>query len=709
MKILLVIPPFTQINTPYPSVTQLCGYLSHTNFEAKSVDLSIKVFLRIFCESGLTKIFDDASRNLADENSTRTFSLKNEYINKIDSVISFLQGKNTNSAYLLAQEGYLPQGESFVHDMDELKTFGEMGIQDKAKYYCSLFIDDITKFIQKNVDHKFGLSRYAEKIAVSLPNFDPILNELNSSSTLVDNLIKDETAKAMLKFNADFIALSVPFPGNLLGALVVAQYIKKNYAGKKIILGGGYINTELRKIKDYRIFDLIDYITYDDGELPIKNILMNEKPDSDSVEYIRTLSPHKNIFPDLDNSKTIHHNDLPAPSLNGIDPSEYISMSEMLNPMHRLWSDGYWNKLTIAHGCYWHKCSFCDTSLDYIKRYSPAKAKTVVDWMEQMISESGRTSFHFTDEAAPPSLLREIAIEILKRKLKVSWWGNIRYEKNFSAELCRLMALSGCIAVSGGIEVADDRILQLINKGVSISQAADVCMNFIEAGIMTHAYLMFGFPTQTEQEIVNSLEIVRQFIESGLITSAFWHQFSLTYHSPVYLEKEKFKIEVLNYPNNDFANNDLLHKDITKLDYSKYSFGLNKALYNFMHGSCFDWHSNQWFHFEMPRTTIKRNFLKKILSNRNSVNNKTFSKIFWYGGNPVVFSQKNNAKVIIHSNNASGEWDTSFKTANWIKKYFSQQGEIDLENFINNYPDNFEKFTLSEMWEELKVLGMIVL
>ncbi|MFA8341929.1 MAG: radical SAM protein [Rhodothermaceae bacterium] len=709
MKILLVIPPFTQINTPYPSVTQLAGFLKENNHQPLSLDLSIKVFLRIFSFAGLEKVFSKITSARLDENSLRLYSLKDLYITNVDKVIEFLQGKNPNLAYVLGQDGFLPQGESFSAEVDELKSFGELGIQDKAKYYCSMFIDDVAKFITKNVDSNFGLSRYAEKISVSLPNIDPLLKEIENSNSIVTEFIEEGFQKYLDNFNPDVIAFSVPFPGNLLAALLAAKYVKQNYTDKKIILGGGYINTELRKLKDYKIFDFIDFITYDDGELPLLKILENLKSDSSTPEWIRTLSPDNNIFPDLNDVKNIKHNELPAPDLTGIDPNEYISMSEMLNPMHRLWSDGYWNKLTAAHGCYWHKCSFCDTSLDYIKRYSPAKAKTIVDWMEKLIAESGRNSFHFTDEAAPPVLLREVAIEIMNRNLKVSWWGNIRYEKNFTPDLCKLLALSGCVAVSGGIEVADDRLLKLINKGVTVKQAAQVCANFIEAGIMTHAYLMFGFPTQIEQEIINSLEIVRQLTETGLITSAFWHRFSLTCHSPVYENLEKFKIKLLNKPENNFANNDLRHSDVTQLNYEKYSFGLNKALYNFMHGLCFDWNSHEWFDFKMPKTTIKKSLVKNILINRESTLDQNVKRVFWYGGTPVVIQNKKTATVIIHSANAAGEWETDFKTSGWIKKHFTQKGELDINILAETFPEDFSQFTQSEIWSDLRELGLICL
>ena len=153
----------------------------------------------------------------------------------------------------------------------------------------------------------------------------------------------------------------------------------------------------------------------------------------------------------------------------------------MLNPMHRLWSDGRWNKLTVAHGCYWKKCSFCDVSLDYISRYDGATAALLVDRIEAIIAETGQTGFHFVDEAAPPKTLRALAEELLRRggDLMV---GQHPLREVLSRDLCQLLAQSGCIAISGGLEVASDRLLKLMKKGVSVDQVARVTHAFAEAG-----------------------------------------------------------------------------------------------------------------------------------------------------------------------------------------------------------------------------------
>src|SRR5690606_41040208 len=137
------------------------------------------------------------------------------------------------------------------------------------------------------------------------------------------------------------------------------------------------------------------------------------------------------------------------------------------------------------------------------------------------------TGFHFVDEAAPPNLLKAMSEEILKRNLKVTWWGNIRFDPFFTAEVTQLMKKAGCIAVTGGIEVASERVLKLIDKGISIEKVAVTTKNFKDAGIFVHAYLMYGFPTQTMQETIDSLEVVRQLFKKNYLSSAYWHRFAL--------------------------------------------------------------------------------------------------------------------------------------------------------------------------------------
>jgi hypothetical protein len=325
-----------------------------------------------------------------------------------------------------------------------------------------------------------------------------------------------------------------------------------------------------------------------------------------------------------------------TPDYSDLLLDKYISAIEVVNPMHSLWSDGRWNKLTMAHGCYWGKCTFCDISLDYIKNYEPISAALLCDRMEAIIAQTGQHGFHFVDEAAPPAMMRALSLEIIKRKLVVSWWANIRFEKSFTRDLCVLLKAAGCIAVSGGLEVASDRLLQLIQKGITVAQVAKVNKHFTEAGIMVHAYLMYGFPTQTAQETIDSLEMVRQLFEAGVLQSAFWHLFTMTAHSPVGLNPEKYKVQKQTEEIGSFANNDIMHIDPTGADHESFSFGLKKSLLNYMHGACFDMPLHKWFDFKTPKTTIAPDYIAALLAEEEYAAKNLNTKLIWLGNKPKL-------------------------------------------------------------------------
>jgi radical SAM superfamily enzyme YgiQ (UPF0313 family) len=183
----------------------------------------------------------------------------------------------------------------------------------------------------------------------------------------------------------------------------------------------------------------------------------------------------------------------------------------------------------------------------------------------------------------------------VQRKLDISWWGNIRFEKSFDAGLCRLLAESGCIAVTGGLEVASDRLLKLMKKGVSIEQVARVTRAFSDAGILVHAYLMYGFPTQTVQDTVDALEYVRQLFAAGCIQSAFFHRFTCTVHSPVGKHPEQYGVTLSPPLRTTFANNDINFTDLTGIDHDVFGAALKKALYNYMLGIGLDLDVREWF------------------------------------------------------------------------------------------------------------------
>lgn len=730
-SIFLLTPPFTQLNTPYPATAYLKGFLNTKGIPARQADLGIEVILALFSKEGLVQLFAQIERldsSTFSDNVKRIIALQTHYVYSIDAVMLFLQGKNPTLAHRICQDNFLPEASRF-DQLDDLDwAFGSMGTQDKAKHLATLYLEDLSDLIKEVVDTHFGFSRYAERLGRSANQFDELYEALQQDFTYIDQLLIEILERRMLEFKPDLVAISVPFPGNLYAAFRCAQWIKKHSPGVKVCMGGGFANTELRSLSEPRVFEFFDFITLDDGEAPVEHLIEHVagKRPLELLKRCFALVDGKVEYLNFSLSSDYKQADTGTPDYSDLWLDQYISVLEIVNPMHRMWSDGRWNKLTMAHGCYWGKCTFCDISLDYIKVYEPLTAQLLCDRMEEMIAKTGVNGFHFVDEAAPPALMRALALEIIRRKLVVSWWTNIRFEKSFTRDLCRLLQASGCIAISGGLEVASDRLLALIQKGVTVAQVAQVTRNFTEAGIMVHAYLMYGFPTQTAQETIDSLEMVRQMFEAGILQSGFWHQFAMTAHSPVGLYPEQFGVKRESDQVGSFANNDLVHLDPTGANHELFSFGLKKSLLNFMHGIGLDFPLQDWFEHKTPRSTVPKNFIANALEETTYYSIKPTAKVVWLGSTPSwqVFSKTKKGKtwemlgLTFQDKKETVRLNLDLKQGEWLVEMLQKLAAFNLDvltfqeikaDYEGAGLEDFELFWYGKPVRELGGLGLLVL
>ncbi|MFM2393308.1 MAG: hypothetical protein RLZZ546_1290, partial [Bacteroidota bacterium] len=464
-------------------------------------------------------------------------------------------------------------------------------------------------------------------------------------------------------------------------------------------------------------------LSLDDGELPLQCLLefLDGKRAIEALKRTFLLKEGNVLFINGALEKDIAQRDTGTPDYSDLDFTKYVSILEVNNPMHRLWSDGKWNKLTLAHGCYWGKCSFCDISLDYIARYEPITADILCNRIEQIIRQTGQTGFHFVDEAAPPALMIDLAIELIKREICITWWTNIRFEKSFTKDVCMLLKRSGCIAVSGGLEVASDRLLAKMKKGVTIEQVTKVSHAFSQSGIMVHAYLMYGFPTETDQETIDSLEVTRQMFQSGIIQSGFWHRFTMTAHSPVGLNPQDFDVEKSGPIFSGFAENDLYHIDTKGADHDLYSEGLRISLYNYMNGAGFDVPLQKWFEHKIPKTSHPKNLIVKFM-NEGYEKVRQNAKIYFLGNLPkIALKQEEYTTLLFYDKNQNTEVELPHQDAIWLLKVLpnlliSADGMV-VTDFVSSFLESeslhdiieMDDFIQTEIGEMLSALGLVVI
>jgi len=219
--------------------------------------------------------------------------------------------------------------------------------------------------------------------------------------------------------------------------------------------------------------------------------------------------------------------------------------------------------------------------------------------------------------------------------------------------------------------------------------------------------------------------MVRQLFKAGVLQSGFWHQFAMTAHSPVGLYPEKFGVVKATETIGTFANNDINYIDKTGIDHGKFSFGLKKSLYNFMHGICLDYKLQDWFDFKIPKVTIPSDFIEKSLKEESKFNTKPTAKVVWLGGKPAIQSfakhKKGNSfemtvltfhgkkeSFTIQTNKNEGEWLSSILqkiTVSSPKVYTFQEIKADFETTM----EHFELFWYSKPIYTLRDSGLLVL
>lgn len=754
MKLLLVTPPFVQPNCPYPATPYLKGYLAGKGYDVEQYDLSIELLHGVFSPEFLREMFAVYERGvlpaagtaaspaatspagaaparpvahpapashkkansapdpppapapatadpLREANLSRIYSLRESYISTVGAVMDFLCGGGTEMASLICGGNFLPQASRFDNVDDLSYWFGSVGTTDCARFLCTLYMQDLSDFIRATVTPHFEIARYAEKLSVSIPEFRDIEPELERPANIVEQLMTRLLAAEIARSGAGAVGFTVPFPGNLLGTLRCVGYVKETCPGVKTIMGGGYPSTELREMTDKGLFEYIDYCILDDGEVPLERILSGGP-------LVRTYTAEGYVG----GEEHVTHAGRGCPDFGGLPYGRYFSLTEVTNPMHRRWSDGRWNKMMVAHGCYWAGCAFCDTSLDYICRYDSVPAATFVDWMERVMAETGSRGFHFVDEAAPPKMLKEISLEILRRGLKVSWWTNIRFESSFTGDLAALMASAGCIAVSGGLEAASDRLLELMNKGVTIEQATMAMRNFYYAGIMVHTYLMYGFPTETLQDTVDSLEVVRQMFRAELINSAFWHRYAMTVHSPSGREPGKFGVRVRGAVNG-FANNETGFSESRDYNIGTAGEALGEALANYLCGNGIDRPVHKWFKSrDVPPATVENSLVTDHLIKPDASRiYDPSSRVVWTGPQP----ERTAGGVMLRNGQKEKDLALTAEMTPFVLELTAAVRDLsrkvtfaDAAEMYKKYSDEpFVIFFLSKKWDVLRSFGML--
>lgn len=635
LKIALVVPPNSDLNTLYSSIPRLAGWLRKLGHEVVALDISIEVFHRIFSRSGLERIFAAIDPQMVSADTHDVYVQRERYIRIIDDVSAFITGRDYGLAHRLARGNVIPSGpRSRLEPPQHVRrAFGEFGVGDDALHLIGFMLQDLADLFGQTVSPWYGLTKYAESIAYSLEKFDEIEDALRRPRNVIEEIMLEAIA-AMVPEDVDIVGTTCPFPGNLFGALLVGGWVKQHRPSAWHVMGGGYPSTELRDLTDPRVFDYIDYLVIDDGEVPLQQLCARRAGSNAPLSKTFVREGDRVVYHD-GSCETPRFGSLPAPDYRDIDFSRYVNLTYFRNHLSRMQTAGKWLKLTAAHGCYWKQCAFCDTTLPYIGDFDPMSARELADQMDAMYEQTKLSGFHFTDEAAPPSLLVGLSLELLRRGRGYRFWGNVRYDTYFTPERCRLLAAAGMIAVTGGIEVASDEVLPKIAKGITVPQTVKVLQAFSEAGILTHAYMMYGFPGETPQDTINSIEVVRQLAQHNFLQSGFYHQFQLTAHAPLAKKPELYGIRISSGRPAGFAHYVLRYESSHAIPQERVFAGLQNAIIAYAGRLHLERPVGSFFTTPMPLPTTSPTFVSDLLDAPHPGVQKGQPRLCWLGGRPL--------------------------------------------------------------------------
>jgi hypothetical protein len=194
LRILSIIPPMTQLNTPYPSTAYLTGFLRSRGIEATQDDIALKLVLELFSPAGLREMHERVKVMPPKKRSAtlRCFDEQFErYLATITPAVAFLQGRDPSIGHRICGRNFLPEGprfESLDVFIDEeggdplAWAFGSLGVQDRARHLATLYLNDVSDVLREAVDSRFEFVRYAESLAQSQASFEPMARALAAAA-----------------------------------------------------------------------------------------------------------------------------------------------------------------------------------------------------------------------------------------------------------------------------------------------------------------------------------------------------------------------------------------------------------------------------------------------------------------------------------------------------------------------------------------------
>jgi len=347
----------------------------------------------------------------------------------------------------------------------------------------------------------------------------------------------EELIQPVLAGTPDLVGFSILYQHQVVFAALLAKMIKR-HSTAKIIAGGACISvmsepekllsTPLAKIDndapDILLKDFFDYLLPGEGELGLHHLCQTKSPSD--LATVPNLIYFSNNDLHINPPATPKIEDLPHPDFSHFKLDKYLTPEPVL-------------PLMTSRGCPWAKCTFC-THHHSSLRYRTRRIDDCVAEISFLQKQYDCNLFYFYDEMIPAPRFKKLAEHIIDAGLTVNYGAYAKPLKTFSAELCHLLQRSGCRILQWGVESGSQRILDLMGKGTDIQEVEKVLSNASKAGIYNLTFVLFGFPSETTEELQQTLTFLdRNRTNIHALSSG---TFVLTEGSQIHREPENFSI-----------------------------------------------------------------------------------------------------------------------------------------------------------------------
>jgi radical SAM family protein/B12 binding protein len=482
MKTMLLFPPTWHPSQPYLSLPSLTGFLKKEGVtDIIQRDLGIEVL----------------DSFLSQATGRETYERMQEKVRTLERLGTQGEMGPSSQEHLARMKEALDWFPPLYDHVEEAKwTLRSEQFYDQDKYRESLFlIDRWLAFLStlyfptriSVVDNQWRYSIYSSKDilkAVADEQENPYLEVFRS------RLVPDILAQA-----PDLVGVSITATSQIMPGLTLCRLLKQAHPDLHLTIGGSIFTRLVDNLRRAEaMFQFADDFVVFEGETALLELIhqLEGKRDFSKVPNLIYRQNRKIIVNQPFFSENI--NALSAPNFDGFPFRQYLAPQSVL-------------PIQFSRGCYYKDCAFCALTLDH-QNFRQRAPEKVVDDLKGLMARYQTPFFFFTDECFALSPTRRLCNQLVEAGVNAQWTCEMRFEKNLTQDLLKLMRDAGCLKIVCGLESYNQRVMDFMKKGIKREHVNRIIDDCLDLDIAVHCYILIGFPTETEAEAMETANFI---------------------------------------------------------------------------------------------------------------------------------------------------------------------------------------------------------